>query len=53
MAPLAVPSGPTISDSDGWRTYPGGTWVMSPGCYAWQVDGLTFSEEIVIKAVLR
>jgi hypothetical protein len=53
LAPLAVPSGPTTNSWNGWRTVPGGTWVKSPGCYAWQVDGLTFSEEIVVKAVLR
>lgn len=52
-ARLAVPSGPAAGSPDGWRTVPGGTWVKSPGCYAWQVDGLTFSEEIVVKAVLR
>jgi hypothetical protein len=53
LSTLAVPSGPTINSWNGWRTVPGGTWVKSPGCYAWQVDGLTFSEEIVVKAVLR
>jgi hypothetical protein len=28
---------------------PVGTWVRSPGCYGWQVDGRGFSEDIVIK----
>jgi len=53
VAPLAVLSGPAAGGFNGWRTVPGGTWVKTPGCYAWQVDGLTFSEEIVVKAVLR
>ena len=34
----------------GYRTQPGSTWVRSPGCYAWQVDGRGFSETIVVKA---
>ena len=29
-----------------------GLFVKSPGCYAWQVDGLGFSEIIVVRAVL-
>ena len=29
-----------------------GTWVKAPGCYGWQVDGLTFSEVIDVDAVL-
>ena len=50
---FAVPSGPTPSTFNGWRTVPGGTWVKAPGCYAWQVDGPTFREEIVVEAILR
>ncbi|HEY5457577.1 MAG TPA: hypothetical protein VIJ96_19100 [Acidothermaceae bacterium] len=49
---LVVPPGPTLNGGPGWRTAPGGTWVMAPGCYAWQVDGLTFSYVIVVRAVL-
>jgi hypothetical protein len=45
-----VPAGPTpISFTDGYRTITGGTWVKTPGCVAWQVDGLTFSHVIVIQ----
>jgi hypothetical protein len=51
--PLVVPPGPTINSFGGYRTSPGGLWVRTPGCYAWQVDGLTFSEIIVVHAVLR
>jgi hypothetical protein len=35
----------------GYRTVPGSTWVRSPGCYAWQIDGRGFSEVIVIDAL--
>jgi hypothetical protein len=53
--PLVVPAGPTINSFPtpgpgtyrGYRTVPGSTWVKSPGCYAWQVDGRGFSEVIV------
>jgi hypothetical protein len=51
-APLVVPPGPTINGGGGWREAPGGFWVRSPGCYAFQVDGLTFSYDIVVRAVL-
>ena len=37
---------------NGWRTYPGGTAMRDPGCYAFQVDGKSFSYTIVFKAVL-
>ena len=51
MVPLVIPPGPTLSSFFGYRTVPGGLWVKSPGCYAWQVDGLGFSEIIVVRAV--
>ncbi|HEY3036520.1 MAG TPA: hypothetical protein VGJ54_17915 [Streptosporangiaceae bacterium] len=53
VAPLVVPPGPTMNGTGGWREAPGGLWVRAPGCYAWQVDGLTFSETIVVRAVLH
>jgi hypothetical protein len=49
--PLVVPAGPTANTQDGYRTVPGSTWVASPGCYAWQVDGQNFSEVIVVDAL--
>jgi hypothetical protein len=49
--PLVVPAGPTANTRDGYRTVPGSTWVTSSGCYAWQVDGLNFSEIIVVDAL--
>ncbi len=24
------------------------TWVTQAGCYGWQIDGLTFSETVVV-----
>ena len=52
VAPLVVPPGPTLNGGGGWRIAPGGLWVRTPGCYAWQVDGLDFSEIITVRAVL-
>ena len=51
VAPLVVPPGRTVNSGEGWREAPGGLWVRSPGCYAWQVDGLAFSEVIIVHAV--
>jgi hypothetical protein len=33
-----------------WRVWPSATYIASPGCYAWQVDGLGFTETISIQA---
>lgn len=52
VAPLVMPPGQSVNGSGGWRDAPGYTWVTAPGCYAWQVDGLSFSEVIVVQAVL-
>jgi hypothetical protein len=51
--PLAVAAGPTINTGDGYRTVPGSTWVTSPGCYGWQIDGRGFSETIIVRVVGR
>jgi hypothetical protein len=59
IAPLVVPPGPTIttiplsSGRPGYREVITVLSVRSPGCYAWQVDDLRFSEIIVIRTVLR
>jgi hypothetical protein len=50
--PLVAPPGPTINSYSGYRTWPDAAWVRHPGCYAWQVDGLAFSETIVVRLVL-
>jgi hypothetical protein len=46
-------AGPTINGGNGWREWPGGTYLRAPGCYAWQIDGLNFSHVIVFKAEFR
>jgi hypothetical protein len=43
--------GEPLNSRDGWRTWPGGTWLRTPGCYAWQIDGTDFSNVIVFDAV--
>ena len=48
---LVIPPGPTINTSAGYRTDPRSTWITAPGCYAWVVDGLNFSEVIVFQAL--
>jgi hypothetical protein len=50
---LLVPSGPAANGLAGWREFPYSTFVKSPGCYAWQVDGLTFSEVIVVRMLAK
>jgi hypothetical protein len=37
---------------DGSRTAPGGTFVKGPGCYAFQVDGLDFSYNLIFSVQL-
>jgi len=51
LAPLVVPAGETLNSGAGYRTAPGGTWVKTPGCYGWQIDGLNFSNVIVVNAL--
>jgi hypothetical protein len=45
--------GDTVNGMNGWREWPGGTYLRTPGCYGWQVDGTNFSHVIVFKAVFR
>jgi hypothetical protein len=49
--PLVVPPGPTLNDYARNRTAPQGTYVSGAGCYAFQVDGTSFSHAIVLSAV--
>lgn len=46
--PLVVPPG-AYEGTSGWREVPYFTFVRTPGCYALQVDGLTFSTVIVVR----
>jgi hypothetical protein len=48
-----VPSGPAANGLAGWREFPYSTFVKSPGCYAWQVEGATFSEVIVVRMLAK
>lgn len=41
---------PATMTSSGARTWPSFTRVRAPGCYAYQVDGIGFSEVIVFQA---
>lgn len=43
--------GPTINGGDEFRQWPGGTFVRSPGCYGFQVDGDDFSYSLVLRIV--
>ena len=49
---IVIPPGPTANTFAGWREQPSGTYVKGPGCYGFQVDGSSFSEHIVVEAVL-
>jgi hypothetical protein len=35
---------------DGWRLYPSTTGVQAPGCFAYQIDGTSFTTTIVFQA---
>lgn len=41
----------TGAGSNGWVNLPSYTRISAPGCYAYQVDGVDFSEVIVFQAI--
>lgn len=41
-----------VASANGFRNRPSYTRLRAPGCYAWQVDGTTFSRVIVFRAVI-
>jgi hypothetical protein len=47
VVPPCVSSNPVPEYRFAART----TWVSAPGCYAWQVNGLNFSQLIVFQAL--
>jgi hypothetical protein len=52
---LRIPVGetqgaPGVSFPKGTRYLPSSTRVREPGCYAWQIDGATFSRVVVFHA---
>ncbi len=49
-ANLQFPPGKQQGDH-GWRSWPSETRLQASGCYAYQVDGTTFSEVIVFRAI--
>jgi hypothetical protein len=56
-AELRIPSGASLNgnpgvDDRGQRYRPSYTRLRAPGCYAYQIDGTTFSRVIVFRAVL-
>ncbi len=46
---LSLPAAPASGTSD-WRSLPSYTRLRSPGCYMYQVDGLSFTETIIFEA---
>jgi hypothetical protein len=48
---LVIGSGVTANGADGWRDQPSGTYVKHAGCYGVQIDGTSFSRQLVFQAV--
>jgi hypothetical protein len=48
MAAFVEPPGADANTNGPYRTPPGSIWIQEPGCYGFQIDGLSFSETIVI-----
>jgi hypothetical protein len=48
---LVAPPGDTITTDRQYRVAPLTTWVTGPGCYAFEVAGLNFSQLIVFQAL--
>ncbi len=46
------PEPPANPSGTGWRNWPSATLLKTPGCYAWQIDGTTFSTLVVYHAEL-
>jgi hypothetical protein len=52
IGPVIIAPGPTSNTFKGWRQQPSGTYVKGPGCVGFQIDGSTFQEHLILKAVL-
>jgi hypothetical protein len=52
-APLLVLGGRASvgGSGGGWHDIPYFTFVRTPGCYGWQIDGLTFSTTVVVRVL--
>jgi hypothetical protein len=44
---LDLPAAPAGGASRFWRMFFGRTHIDAPGCYGFQVDGLSFSETLI------
>jgi hypothetical protein len=44
------PNGPTPLTAEVDGLGPSYSYVLGPGCYAWQIDSASFSETIVVEA---
>jgi hypothetical protein len=49
---LRLAAGSGVQPS-GWRVQPASAYVRRPGCYAYQIDGTTFSEHVVIRVAVQ
>lgn len=54
-APLLVLGGPPPvgASGGGWYDIPYFTFVRTPGCYGWQIDGLKFSTTVVVRILTK
>ena len=39
----------SLGEEPGWREWPSYTFVPSPGCYGYQIDGLDFTKIVVFE----
>lgn len=42
---------PAVAGVATWRNYPSSVRFRAPGCYAWQIDGVDFSEIVIFQVV--
>ncbi len=52
IGPVIIPPGRTSNTFGGWRQQPSGTYVKGPGCYGFQIDGVSFEEHVILKGLL-
>lgn len=45
---FVMPAGPDINGGNGYRPGIGYVWLKRTGCYGFQIDGTTFSHEVVV-----
>ena len=52
LTEMQLPPGYAENFAGGWRNFPSYTRLRAPGCYGYQVDGTTFSEVVVFRALV-